>query len=296
MAEKIKYQRLGPAGFPWNPDHPLVFHVLTSATGKATPSPSGGVKSPYAVLTKALLEDRSLKPIATRRKLEEKFWGTGEAVTMSLGKTDQQSGDDAWLFFTPHRTVDGCTTELEPGLAALAYDYDEWAAMGEIGWRPLDVIAPVDSTVRYAELTYKNRDTRLENTRKMLRILTDCLTVKDRGLIRELVRLDGLALGGDSTALARADKLLEPYNRRAMEKVTWLPRDYEQMDRDLAAGKPYLTPSCMMMLHTSVGPNLTQNLTGDGDPELLLAGEARLRAARWYVNAKGAWEAMPRRW
>lgn len=298
MAAKVKYRRLGSSRLPWSTEHPLVFHDLTSLHCRNCRERR---MTPYAVLTKLLLENAVLSPASKRRATKEKFWGGDEEATMSLN-TDEFSGDVDWLFFTPLRKYDGMDVDKPlAGSAVLAFDFDEWASRGQIGWRPLDLISPFKLTQEYVGWKYRRKPNSREMLAKHLRQMADCYTITDRDLVRKLVHLEAEHLSGSPDAQREAEALMAERSAECARTLHWLPKDEEDAYRMFKESKrnyPTETGIALdMAFYTGdIGAGLGVNLAQDATPELLLNDEIPLRSARWYTNARGVWEEMPRRW
>jgi hypothetical protein len=265
-----------------------VFHVLTSLDR----APQPGRPSPYATFLGLLRDDARIRPISVRKRSQEAFWGTGRALTGTLGNTDELNGDEHLLFFCPYREYDGTRVDYLFGRIAVAYDLDDLMRHGPVGYRPLDLIAPFDQTAEWADREYPGHWRRKQ---RMLAKVARCYSLFDAGAVRRLVRLEARHLQGDAAARKEADRIWHRAVDRCESEIFWLPWSENSPDFIVATG---LHGGAFYTSVRQAGPGTLVDALADGTgtPEILLRGEIPLRAARFYRGPRGIWEEMPRTW
>jgi hypothetical protein len=190
----VTYEHVGTRGVPWNTRHPLLFHVLT--TLPIGDDGTGGFLDLVA-------RNAALEPKQRRGSWAE----AREGDPSHFGHLDLAAGDGAWLFLSVGRPYrGGLSADTVP---AVAFDLgDLLDSRIRIGWRGEDLIGDYDVIGRAAGSGAL--------AARRMKAWAKCQTLRDRGLVDALVRLETgrLRAAGDKARQddirARAEAILDP--------------------------------------------------------------------------------------
>jgi len=261
----MRYQLLD-LGMPFSTTAPLVFHHLFSL-----PEDDRGRQMLLALLG----ADATLSPRGDRSGDWSSF---GAKRVSKFDIRDQMAGDGRFLFFSVCRPLSGPEPiGLEGGyVPTLAFDLDDLASRGNIGWRPHDLFAS------YGHLMERKRGSATRDLQRLARLAT----VPDPEIVRKLVALEALVLAEPVRARAIEDEAYDVVlrrqvaaSRRAPSAIDWVAPFRLRYEAEEDAAGP---------------PGFPVTLRSQATSEVLLEGRLPLRRARFMFAGNGAtWERLP---
>jgi hypothetical protein len=253
VATRPNYRWLGKRGLPWDARHPLLFHVLLREGANLREL----LRQDAKLLPPAMEQERSRDPAWGKRRLAG--WG-------GIMDVDLLAGDQDLVFFVPFHPYGGGPDRAAPGVA-LAFDFEDIAALGEVLWRPYDLVEEFSE----AEDAYFRGDEGADPE-----AVASSLTVTDRAIVRGLLRLQAEIIEAPERSpdvRKRARALLDPVARA-------------QCDRPGACLKKLLLP------FKAIPRDATQMLAGES--EVAVRAPVPLLLARFVHEGRGLWRGLPR--
>jgi hypothetical protein len=271
--------RLLDRRFPWSTTRPLLFHQLHTL-------PEG--EAGTAALGRLLDDDALLIP---RFYPQGPTWKAEGGEGSRMWGRDHLASDDGSIFLSTCRPLNG-TAPMHGGagrghIPTLAFDLDDLASRGNIGWRPHDLFNVYGNLSDLLDMDADGERASAADRRKVASLLQGVArygTIWNLAMARRLLVLEARAL------LAMPDPGgLRVEAESALQERTGGPRRRERhrygiywlafIDKPASTGKAF--------------PDV---LEFTSRPEILVAGSVPVRLARFRFagGADAVWEAMPR--